>query len=89
MLQIVSGKFFSTENCYRTSHRGTYCTNYRTFQEVAITTTIGRLLPSTGLSGSGTLTYELLEKIEWVPPAAGVMTSTGGRELVDPTTESP
>jgi hypothetical protein len=83
MLQIVSGKFFSTENCYRTPHRGTYYTNYRTFQEVAITTTIGRLLPSTGLSGSGTLTYELLEKIEWVPPTAGVMTSTGGRELVD------
>jgi hypothetical protein len=83
MLQIVSGKFFTAGKCYETLHRGTYYTNYRTFQDVAITTTIGRLLPSTGLGGMGTLTYELLEKIEWVPPAAGVMTSTGGRELVD------
>lgn len=83
MLQIVSGKFFSAAKCYETLHRGTYYTNYRTFQNDAISTAVGRLLPSTGRSGLGTLTYEILEKIEWIPPATGVMTSTGGRELVD------
>jgi hypothetical protein len=83
MLQIVSGKFFSAAKCYETLHRGTYYTNYRTFQDAAISTAIGRLLPSTGRSGLATLTYEIVEKIEWVPPTPGVMTSTGGRELVD------
>jgi hypothetical protein len=83
MLQIVSGKFFKTEKCYETWHRGTYYTNYRTLQDVAITTSVGRLLPSTDPGSLGTLTYELLEQIEWTPPAPGVMISTGGRELVD------
>jgi len=82
MLQVVSGKFFSTNKIHETLHRGTYYTNYRSFQDVPIVTAVGRILPSTGVSGLGTLTYELTEKIEYIDRAAGTMVSTGGVELV-------
>jgi hypothetical protein len=83
MLQIAKGKFFTSAKCYETTHRGTYYTNYRTLSPTPIPIAIGAILPSTEMSGIGTLTYELLEKIEWMEPAPGVMTSTGGRELVE------
>jgi hypothetical protein len=82
MLQIASGKFFSTDKCFETLHRGLFYTNYRTFQNV-IDLPLGRLLPSTGMTGMATLTYELMEKIEYTEPSPGTMTSTGGYELVD------
>lgn len=82
MLQIVSGKFFKHEKCYETLHRGTYFTNYRMLDGAPIVTSIGRLLPSTGRGGLGTMTYELTEKIEWAQPTPGLLISTGGQELV-------
>lgn len=81
MLQIVSGKFFKHEKCYETLHRGTYFTNYRTLDGTPIVTSIGRLLPSMGRGGLGTMTYELSEKIQWAQPAPGLLISTGGQEL--------
>lgn len=84
MLQIVSGKFFDTNMCYETLHRGVYFTNYQTLDDAPITIPIGCLLPSTGLGGSvRTVTYELMEKIEWETPSPGVLISTGGAELVE------
>jgi hypothetical protein len=83
MLQVVSGKFFSTDKLYETVHRGTFYTNYRSLQDAPITTTVGRILPSTGVPGLGTLTYEITEKIEYVERSTGTMVSTGGAELVN------
>ena len=83
MLQVVSGKFFSTDKIYETLHRGTFYTNYRSFQDAPITAAVGRILPSTGVPGIGTLTYELTEKIEYVERVSGTMVSTGGAELVN------
>jgi hypothetical protein len=83
MLQITTGKFFSGVHRFETLHRGTFYTNYRTFQDAAIETPVGRLLPSTGLTGLATLTYEVIEKIERSDPLPGTMVSTGGKELID------
>lgn len=83
MLQVVSGKFFSTDKIHQTLHRGTFYTNYRSFQDAPIAMAVGRLLPSTGVSGLGTFTYEITEKIEYVDRSSGTMVSTGGAELVD------
>ncbi|MCW5737303.1 MAG: hypothetical protein KIS73_24470, partial [Enhydrobacter sp.] len=84
MLQIVSGKFFSTDKTYDTVHRGSYYTNYRTVSDDPVPLPIGHLLPSTQLGGSiGTLTYELTEKIEWEQARPGTLISTGGQEFVE------
>jgi hypothetical protein len=83
MLQITTGKFFSGLHCFETLHRGTFYTNYRAFQSAPIETPVGRLLPSTGLTGLATLTYEVIEKIERSDPLPGTMVSTGGKELID------
>lgn len=81
MLQIVTGKFFTTEHRFETLHRGTFYTNYRTLGEDAVvTTSLGRLLPAAGFGGLGAFNYELVEKIEGVK-AAGALISTGGVEL--------
>lgn len=82
MLQIITGKFFQSENILTTLHRGTYYTNYQAVEQDAFETIIGRILPSTLRSGLGTLTYELTEKLEGVR-GVGVMTSTGGIEIVE------
>ena len=81
MLQIITGKFFQSENIFTTLHRGTYYTNYQSLGQDAFETSVGRILPSTHRLGIGTLTYELVEKIEGIR-ASGVMTSTGGEEIV-------
>jgi hypothetical protein len=83
MLQITTGKFFSGVDCFETLHRGTFYTNYRGFQNDPIETPVGRLLPSTGLTGLSTLTYEVIEKIERSDPLPGTLVSTGGKELID------
>jgi hypothetical protein len=81
MLQIVSGKFFSTNKSYETLHRGALYTNYRSFQDAPITIAVGRLLPSTGVSGLGTLTYEITEKIEYDELSPGTMVSKKDQEM--------
>jgi hypothetical protein len=84
MLQIVSGKFFKSDKCHETLHRGIYFTNYRSLSNAAFATPLGRLHPSTDRYTSvGTFTYELLERIESESRAPGTLTSTGGRELVE------
>jgi hypothetical protein len=82
MLQIVSGKFFKGDRTFDTPHKGTFYTNYRFADETPIDTDVGRLLPSAEIAGVETLAYELTEKIEWQEIRSGVMTSTGGRELI-------
>jgi len=85
MLQIVTGKFFSTGKCFETLHRGVFYTNYRTFQHDPLALPVGRFLPSTGLTGLSTLTYEITEKIECGERLSGTMISTGGQELISDT----
>lgn len=82
MLQIITGKFFQSENVFSTLLRGTYYTNYHWVDDDAFETSIGRVLPSTRRSGLGTMTYELFEKIEGVS-GPGVMISTGGEEIAE------
>ncbi len=83
MLQIASGKFFGTERCYETPHRGIFYTNYRISEGDPIQTTVGIMASSGDATSPATLTYEITEKIEWREPEPGVVTSTGGAELID------
>ncbi len=81
MLQIITGKFFTTEHHFKTLHRGTFHTNYKAFgEEPFVTTSIGRLFPAAGFDDLNAFNYELMEKIEGVM-ASGTLTSTGGIEL--------
>ncbi len=82
MLQIASGKFFGSERCYETTHRGAFYTNYRISEGDPIRTSIGSVVSSGDASNPATVTYEITEKIEWQEPAPGVMVSTGGADLV-------
>jgi hypothetical protein len=83
MLQIASGKFFSTERYYETPFSGTFYTNYRMSDGDSIQTSVGSLLSSSNATAPATVAYEITEKIEWQEPVPGVMTSTGGAELID------
>jgi hypothetical protein len=83
MLQIASGKFFATDKCYETPRKGTFFTNYRMAADDSIQTPIGNVVSSGDVPTPASLTYEITEKIEWQEPAPGVMTATGGTELVD------
>jgi hypothetical protein len=83
MLQIASGKFFGAARYYETPHRGSFYTNYRMPEGDSIQTSVGSLVSSSDATAPATLAYELTEKIEWQEPARGVMTSTGGAELID------
>jgi hypothetical protein len=83
MLQIASGKFFGTQRYYETPHTGTFYTNYSMSEDDSIRTSVGNLVSSGTATSPATLAYEITEKIEWQEPAPGVMTSTGGAELIE------
>ena len=65
MLQIASGKLFSGEPARRNRLRGVLFSNLLVFQEAAIETAAGNLLPTTMAPGRhGQLVYEFTEFIE-------------------------
>ena len=72
MLQIISGKFFTSDKINQTVHRGTFYTNYvvpnRDRRGAAIELPIGKLMPSTAWGGLSTLTYEIFERLEAFEP---------------------
>lgn len=79
MLQIVSGKFYTSDERRETLVRGTIYSNIRVFSENdRIETAAGSLQPSTNLAGLRTLTYELIEQYEG-PIASGVISSIGAK----------
>lgn len=78
MLQIATGKLFygpvGRENCLR----GTLYTNAVFFSDAAIETAVGRVLPTSRSSAHPyVLVYELVERMEYEEPAAGVLFSSG------------
>ena len=82
MLQIASGKFFKTSDEFKTTHRGTFYTNYLTVGHGALETSVGSLYMAIGFNGLGSFNHEVLERIEGTIEE-GVMISTGGTELVE------
>lgn len=84
MLQIVTGRFFRPVKLYETLHRGVLFTNYVTPDPIVFETPIGRILPSTRMTGAHTFTHEIVEKLEAVRPDGGMeaLISTNGEELI-------
>ena len=77
MLQIASGKLFSSEPARRNELRGVLCSNLVVFHEGAIATAAGKVLPTTMAPGrQGQLVYEFTEFIEETR-GPGVITSHG------------
>ena len=79
MLQIASGKLFTGKPAQSNELRGVVYTNLQLYGRETIETAAGRLLPTSNLSDSKTVVYELTELIE-DPPVPGGVASHG----VDP-----
>ena len=89
MLQISSGKFFTSQNPddhHITIHRAVLYTNYRIFgTNHRIDTAVGSLLPSNFVDDLSVLTCEVTERLEKLgkQPQAGELVSTGGDTLIN------
>ena len=68
MLQIITGKFFVTDELYVTRQRGVLYTNYRCHMRDIITTAVGTLSPVTVRGDVGSFIYEVDERLEAVRP---------------------
>lgn len=89
MLQISSGKFFTSQNPddhHTTIHRAVLYTNYRIFgTNHRIDTAVGSLLPSNFVDDLSVLTCEVTERLEKLgkQPQVGELISTGGNTLIN------
>lgn len=83
MLQIITGKFFNTDNLHKTLHRGVYFTNYRSFNGEPLDTKVGRLLPSTAWTGVRCFTFEITEQLPKINDDGTLagMVSVGGDQI--------
>src|SRR5688500_10105370 len=84
MLQIITGKFFTTDQLYVTHHRGVLYTNYHPLWQRKTETAIGVLLPTIRQGNISTWVYEVDERLEAVRPDGQkeFMISTGGDEII-------
>jgi len=64
MLQISTGKFFTSSEVTETFHRGILFTNYRSMHVKRWDVKVATLLASTNHHGLSTFTYEMLERWE-------------------------
>jgi hypothetical protein len=78
MLQVISGKFFTTDDLYVTRHHGVLYTNFRVLK--SIETEVGTLHPGTVHGGVFGAVYEVYEKLE--KDGSGLV-SVGASHLVD------
>ena len=85
MLQVSSGKFFTTTDHHITLHRAALYTNYRVFKTDCINTVVGSLLPSGFLGDLSVLTCEVTERLEKLgkQPQPGELISVGGDTLIN------
>lgn len=68
MLQIITGKFFTTDDLYVTRQRGVLYTNYKPLPYDQIETCVGTLLPATTWDGISSVIYEVDERLEATTP---------------------
>ena len=64
MLQIITGKFFRSEEMYKTQQRGVLYSNYQMRHLEKIETAVGTLLTTTTWDDVSSLVYEVEEKLE-------------------------
>jgi hypothetical protein len=82
MLQISSGKFYSTDRFYETRREGTFYTNYYDVHEDGISTISGNLKEGNVVEGLSTFLFAMMERIDWEDAAPGVLVATSGEELI-------
>lgn len=82
MLQIIIGKFFTSEDVHETPHTGVLFSNADFHGPIE--TCIGTLEPSVDVSGPRSLAYRVTERLENYTPDGqrAILASTGGREIV-------
>lgn len=84
MLQISSGKFFTTEERWETPHRASLYTNCGFSPNRAITTQVGTILPVKPSGDLRTVTCEVIERLPKLPngPHSGELVATSGDSLI-------
>ncbi len=68
MLQIITKKFFVTDNLYTTKHRGVLYSNYQATMLPTISTVVGDLTPTSTRDNVAIFIYEVEESLEAVRP---------------------
>ncbi len=86
MLQVSTGKFFKTDDCYETVHRFVVYTNYKFIGRDAIDIGIGKIFPCLNAHNSEVSKFvcELVERIEKPKDGSkpGLIVSTGGSDMI-------
>ncbi|VVE53148.1 hypothetical protein PAQ31011_04847 [Pandoraea aquatica] len=84
MLQISSGKFFTTEERWETPHRASLYTNCGLFPDRTITTQVGTILPVKPSGDLRAVTCEVIERLPKLPggPHSGELVATSGDSLI-------
>ena len=85
MLQVITGKFFTQDQVYKTIHRGTLYTNYESSEAVKIETICGNLFPSSAWNGLRTINAEITESQEAIDPdgSRGLLIAVGSDDLMN------
>lgn len=84
MLQISSGKFFTTDERWETPHRASLYTNCGFFPNQTIATQAGTILPIKPSGDLRTASCEVIERLPRLPggPYSGEQVATGGDSLI-------
>lgn len=84
MLQISSGKFFDTKDCWETPHRGVFYTNCSFIEQGPIVTSVGSILQVKRSGDLRVLTCEVTERLPKMPgcPYAGEQIASNGDSLI-------
>jgi hypothetical protein len=84
MLQISSGKFFTTDERWETPHRASLYTNCGFFPDRTITTQVGTVLPVKPSGDLRTVSCEVIERLPKIPggPYPGEQVATSGDSLI-------
>lgn len=84
MLQISSGKFFTTDEQWETCHRASLYTNCGFFPNLTFKTQVGKIVPVKPSGDLRALSCEVIERLPKMPggPYPGEQVSTSGDSLI-------